>query len=128
MKRKLTKEEKREKIKNFLKDHKWEIIVSILGATTGIIFLNRSLVKYKKESEELERQGKEILKVLEDCNRKAQIDPWTTRIDEEIFTDLAPEIEDMVLNKGLEKGWIERTYELGKVGKRRVEVNIEKVA
>lgn len=33
-------------------------------------------------------------------------------IDEDIFTSLAPEIEDLVLEKGADEGLIDRTYEV----------------
>ena len=35
---------------------------------------------------------------------------WNTDIDEDIFTNLAPQIEDMVLEEGLDEGYIEETY------------------
>lgn len=35
------------------------------------------------------------------------------RIDEDIFTKLAPEIEDFVLSEGVDEAYIERTYSVG---------------
>lgn len=35
------------------------------------------------------------------------------RIDEDIFTRLAPEIEDFVLSEGVDEAYMERTYSVG---------------
>lgn len=123
----INEEEKEEESKfskflNFVNDHKWEILGTIAGTAVGLIFLNRHF-KAKERALEIEKEGKDILKVFESLPQR---DPLTLKIDEEIFTDLAPEIEEMVLNKGVEKGWISRTYKIGG-GSKLVEVNVEKV-
>lgn len=122
----INEEEKEEskfsKFLNFVDDHKWEILGTIAGTAVGLIFLNRHF-KAKERAKALEEESKELLKVFESSQQR---NPLVMKIDEEIFTDLAPEIEEMVLNKGVEKGWISRTYKIGG-GSKLVEVNVEKV-
>lgn len=70
-------------------------------------------------------EGDKILSTLD--NSSKQFAPWTKKIDEDIFTSLAPEIEDAVLNYGLEKFWAERVYELDPVTSKTVTVTIDTV-
>ena len=117
------KEQKKEgKIKKFLKDNKEIVILTIIGAfglTIGLKAHHREKMKLKKE-------GEEILKVLK-TSKGGRLEPWANAIDEEVFTDLAPEIESMILNVGLEKGWIERSYSLDPVTHKLVEISIETI-
>lgn len=124
--KKTKKEERKRKAKKFLTDHKWEIIGTIAGITVGEILLHRYF-KFKKQKAEIDKEGKRILEVLESSNDKRYLD-WTRKIDEDIFVDLAPELESMVLCEAVEKGWMERTYDLGKGGSKLVTINIEKVS
>ena len=48
-------------------------------------------------------------------------------IDESIFTDLAPEIENMVLNNSISKGGIFRSYDLKNKTHKTVEVTIDTI-
>ncbi len=48
-------------------------------------------------------------------------------VDEDIFTSLAPAIEEAVLDKSLEKIILERTYDMGDNIAKFVTINIENV-
>lgn len=99
-----------EKGKNFVKKHKKVFIAGGVLVTTGVATFViskdiKSMIKHEKE-------GQEILHVLR-STLKGGLTEAQAKIDEEIFSDLAPEIEQMVLDKGIEHAVIERYYDLG---------------
>lgn len=108
-----------EKTKKFVDDHKKAIViggVTVAGVATVVILKDKVTVKemyYRKFFDNF----KKSVAGMSEVHRK---------IDEQIFTDLAPEIEDMVLSEFVEDGYLDRTYELGNVLK-KVEVTIKKV-
>lgn len=108
-----------ERTKKFVDDHKKAIViggVTVAGVATVVILKDKVTVKemyYRKFFDNF----KKAITGMSEVHRK---------IDEQIFTDLAPEIEDMVLSEFVEDGYLDRTYELGNVLK-KVEVTIKKV-
>lgn len=89
---------KKEDIKKFVKDHKTEIIVGAVSVAiaVGAVFALHN----NKSSADLEP-----LKIPDEMPNPAH-----DHIDEDIFTDLAPQIEDAVLTEGLDEDYIEKTY------------------
>ena len=111
----------KEKIKQFWLDHPCEII----AAGTGAILITTCAilgVKYK-------RGDKAARTVINDLFKKPRGARTLTEIvDEQIFTDLAPEIEKAVLDGFHGTGYtkvIERTYETGLQLWKNVTVTIE---
>lgn len=89
--------------------------------------IGRSITKATVRAIEKEAhrfKGADILTSLKSDNQYA---PWVKKIDEDIFTNLAPEMEEAILNYGLEKFWAERTYELDPVTSKLVTVSIETI-
>lgn len=97
-----------EKGKKFVKDHK-KIVIGGALVTTGVV----SCVILKKTSV----IGRHPLRDI------------ATLIDEEIFTELAPEIEQAVLDKGVDSLRIEKYFDLGEDNLfKHVEVKITQYA
>lgn len=97
------------------------------ACSVGGYAIGRSITKATTRAIEKEVhrfKGADILTSLKNDNQYA---PWVKKIDEDIFTNLAPEIEEAILNYGLEKYWAERTYELDPVTSKLVTVTIETV-
>lgn len=53
--------------------------------------------------------------------------PISKKIDEDIFTAIAPAIEEAVLNSGVENFTLERNYDLDGLTHKFVTVNIERI-
>lgn len=98
----------------WVKEHKKEILVGA-GTVIGTAVLITIGVKCSKSS-----KGK----VINDMPKLKEIGRI---VDEDIFTELAPSIEETVLNKGLEKVVLERSYDLGDNLSKYVTVTIENV-
>lgn len=101
-------------------------------AGTGFI-LGRLLGKWvTKEAKKL--QQKEMAKILEEfeltpisSGRMSRISPFAEGIDEEIFTEVAPEIELAVLNYGIEEYWSERTFKLDNQVKKMLKFTVTEI-
>lgn len=114
-----------EKSKKWVKEHK-DVLVGtglLVGSSVLMIVLgakgaSKLLIKPKHVPGEL---GDAVLKGL----KEGPLTPH--EIDELVFTDLAPKIEDAVLEKGLEKMALERTYNLGDNLSKFVTINVENV-
>lgn len=112
------KERKAERFKQFLRKHKWEIIGTAVGTVVGLKMLKRHSSKARKHEAE-------VIDIFKTSG--SRLEPWSKKIDEDIFTDLAPELEQMVLNAGVDKAWIERCYDLDPVTHKLVEINISTI-
>lgn len=89
---------KKEDIKKFVKDHKTEIIV---GGLSVAAFVCAAIASHDNESSAESSAVNEVLDRVSNNH---------SGIDEDIFTDLAPQIENLVLTKECDNGYIERTY------------------
>ena len=89
---------KKEDIKKFVKEHKTGIIV---GGLSVAAFVCAVIASHNNESSD----DLEPLKIPDEMPNPAH-----DHIDEDIFTDLAPQIEDAVLTEGLDEDYIEKTY------------------
>lgn len=110
-------ETKAEKAKKWVKDHKKELMLAgaIAGSfVLGVIFNECSNKKLKKEVEGY---------TLGDPDKRVKF------IDTDIFTSLAPAIEEAVITDGIDRYSDERSYpvefESGDVRIRKVAVTIE---
>ena len=126
-----------EELKQKFEEYKPEIIagigtVIIIG---GTIFIVKKIFRSRRSSKELS-EGIELLeKMLEDTNYRlpsgTKID-WMSpdqirKVDELIFTDLAPEIEAYVLDNGIERAVSERSYKIGENLNKLVEVKVTQI-
>lgn len=87
---------KKEDIKKFFKEHKTEIVIGAIAAV-GVVC---AVIAAHDDTAE-----HEPVKIPDEMPY-----PKHDYIDEDIFTDLAPQIEDLVLTEGLDEGYIEKTY------------------
>lgn len=108
-----------EKTWDYIKDHKVEIGLTAVTVVSGIglIILGRKLylLDTKHKSFNVPSVTKDVL-------------PDNIRIiDEEIFTDLAPEIENLVINSEIEQAIAERSYTLEPTLHKLVTVKIDTI-
>ena len=96
-----------EKGKKIVKKHKKAIIGGIVIGVTAYVVLKDS-----RALSEHEKEGKEILNTLLKLPTRSMT-AASRQIDEEIFTELAPDIEELVLNKGIENALSEKYFDLG---------------
>lgn len=88
-----------EKVKTFLVDHEGELMVGT--AIVGTFVLGYLHSKTSVKTHEITVNNASVLTPLQEAH---QI------IDEDIFTDLAIQIENMVFEDGLNKGTVEKKY------------------
>lgn len=104
--------EEKKGVKTFFKRHKVAVI-STAAASTAVSIISLVLFKGKKSSNNL-------------VVRKTS-SPLAKKIDADIFTELAPTIEEAVMNVGLEKIVIERSYSLDCLTHKLVTVVVESI-
>lgn len=109
-----TKDDKKSKRKT-KKLLKWISLsaLSIGGAVMWVAF---------KKNESKSEEHDAISRVLND-----DFERTVKEVDEDIFTNLAPAIEEAVLDKDIEKIWYDRSYDLGDNLHKFVTVNIENI-
>lgn len=113
------KPEKQEKVKDFLRRH--QLLLSVLGTGAGLVVGGTIFIIVGKKVKTL--KIKRILDILQKDTTELPI----KSVDKDIFTILAPVIEAAVLDKGLEKVVVDRSYDLGDNLHKLVTVNIENV-
>ena len=94
------KEKKESKIKAFWNKHK-DTIINIAIAV-GSFAAGCAVVAIAKSGNDIPISDEDISELPSGKNAQ--------RIDEDIFTRLAPEIEDFVLSDGVDEAYIEGTY------------------
>lgn len=97
-----------EKVKNYVKKHKKAFIAGGILVTTGVV----TLVVLKKKLP-AEGSANVIMHIMQ-TDDGSVLSEATRLIDEEIFTELAPEIEEMVLDEAIDHKVIEKYFDLGK--------------
>lgn len=107
------KVKKEGKVRKWIREHKKQL--AIAGAFALAIVCERCINKHEAEKE------------LESYTL-SDPDECTKRIDEDIFTNLAPTIEEAVLSSGIDKFYMDRDYpvefESGDTRLRRVSVSV----
>ena len=115
------KQERQEKVKAFLKKNKF--LLQVLGVGVVTVIGGTILVITGKRYKILKKDAyKEIIDTLQ-----TEIELPVKSVDEDVFTMLAPAIEGAVLDKGLEKVILDRSYDLGDNLHKLVSVSIENV-
>lgn len=115
------KQERQEKVKAFLKKNKF--LLQVLGVGVATVIGGTILVITGKRYKILKKDVyKEIIDSLQ-----TEIELPVKSVDEDVFTMLAPAIEGAVLDKGLEKVILDRSYDLGDNLHKLVTVSIENV-
>ncbi len=131
-----TGKEKLDKGVQFVKDHKVEITmtgVTVLSIV-GLVAIGKKLFSYDTPHKtvnvpfDLESIGDSMNKKIGSHHVgifEKQIEgKAATDIDEAIFTDLAPEIEEFCVHPGIESGFTERFFKIGDGIIKHVEVHI----
>lgn len=114
---------KETKVEKWVREHKKELAIAgaIIGSfALGMLYEQCTNKKLKKLHEaEKELEGYKL----------SDPDECTKRIDEDIFTNLAPTIEDAVLSGGIDEFYMDRDYpvefESGDTRLRRVSVSVK---
>ena len=115
------KQERQEKVKAFLKKNKF--LLQVLGVGVVTVIGGTILVITGKRYKILKKDAyKEIIDTLQ-----TEIELPVKSVDEDVVTMLAPAIEGAVLDKGLEKVILDRSYDLGDNLHKLVTVSIENV-
>lgn len=114
---------KETKVEKWVREHKKQL--AIAGAVIGSFVLGMLY----------EQCTNKKLKALHDAEKELEgytlsdPDECTKRIDEDIFTNLAPTIEDAVLSDGIDEFYMDRDYpvefESGDTRLRRVSVSVK---
>lgn len=110
---------KAEKVKKFFNEHRGEIAVG--SAVVGMFALGYLHSKTSVKVPEVAVKAPELTP-FEECSKK---------VDKDIFTNLAPTIEDAVLSEGIDGFYIDRDYpvefESGDTRLRRVSVSVKDI-
>ncbi len=115
------KKERQEKVKDFLKKH--EVLLRVLGVGAVLVIGGTAFVIMGRRRKIMRKDGKEILDILQ----KDTTELFVKNVDEDVFTMIAPAIEEAVLDKGLEKVIIDRSYDLGDNLHKLVTVSVENI-
>lgn len=104
----------KEKLKKFYNKHKVEIwftgiMTALFGATCAGIYIYRKGRNDGIEIAEHAAEGKVILDALKDAGFTYSA-LNVHEIDEDIFTEIAPQIEGLLLEEGLDEGGIDKDY------------------
>lgn len=114
---------KESKAKKWIREHKKQL--KIAGAVIGSFALG---IAYEQCTNKKLKAWHEAEKELEGY-KLSDPDECTKRIDEDIFTNLAPTIEDAVLSDGIDEFYMDRDYpvefESGDTRLRRVSVSVK---
>ena len=96
------------KVTKFWEDHKTGCVIAGLIIFEGVCYaiLRRPHKDEKLSTDDLLSQFDDKGELLPAAKKEL-----LRRVDEEIFTDLAPLIETMVMDNSIEKAGIERTYD-----------------
>lgn len=103
---------------NWIKEHKKEVLCCGVLAV-----LSYSLYKRGTTIKSIDIDDPNV-KTLEDI---AKIDSPSVKIDEDIFTRVAPLMEDAILDEGVEKFNFEDAYEIGQNVSKTVKISIDTV-
>lgn len=103
---------------DFVKEHKVEIGLTIVTTVSGI-----GLIVLGKKLYKLDTPHKSI----NVPNMASTLPDFIRTIDEEVFTDLAPEIENLIINDGVENAIIERSFTLEPTLHKLVTVKIDAI-
>lgn len=111
------------KVRKWIREHKKQL--AIAGAVIGSFALG---IAYERCTNKKLKAWHEAKKELEGY-KLSDPDECTKRIDEDIFVNLAPTIEDAVLSDGIDGFYIDRDYpvefESGDTRLRRVSVSVK---
>ncbi len=119
--------EKVKSAKKFVKDHKVQFIVG--GITVVAVVGGRYLIKTHKMRKTFKKVDEKVMKDILDAVKKPLSvgEKIAKEVDEQLFTVLAPEIEEMVLSEFCEDGLIDQTYKLANDITKQVVVTVKKV-
>lgn len=109
----MKKEEFKKKAKELAKEYWFPALCLVGGVVIGKIVFKTKYVRIKGSLTELFSKEK--------SNFIADI------VDEDVFIELGPSIKEAVLSEGLEKVYIDRTYDLGDGIGKVVKVTVEKI-
>ena len=94
----------KDKVVTFVKEHKKELIIA--GVATTVIVVG-VILKNKKAAKEIAVLA---LPPLPKVPKVDRVD--LAKIDEDLFTRFAPELEAMILNEHIDEGVIRATYKI----------------
>ena len=110
---------RKETVKNWYERNKNKIVIIGTFAGSTLLIFGSCLLAKKSVIRKMN------IKMPEIDNAPFCIKEAAKRIDKDIFTSLAPQIEDAVLDESIDKIIFDRVYELEPVVSKLVTVNIE---
>lgn len=104
----------KEKLKKFYIKHKFEIwfagvMATLLGMSCAGLYIYKKGKDYGISLTEHESEGKAILEALQGAGIGLSA-LNANEIDDDIFTEIAPQIEGLLLEEGLDEGGIDKNY------------------
>lgn len=113
------------------KEHKKEILIGscIVGGAILLTALGaKGIADWHSKEKAHKERGEKILNAFKDvCIESTEVNEIAYHVDEDLFTNVCPTMEDVILNRDVEKLVIERAYDLGDNLSKHVTVNIENV-
>lgn len=100
-------EKKENKLKTFWQKHKGKIIGATAIVTAVSLVVVKIVLTTEETNSEIDEEGKKIIDAFEEAH---SLYSGNQAIDEDIFTNLAPNIEDAVLEEGLDEAYFEKNY------------------
>lgn len=110
-----------EKTWGFVKEHKVEIGLTAVTTASGIGLFILGKKLYALDTKHKSFKSFNVPSVTD------ILPEFIRKIDEEIFTDLAPEIENFVISDGVEHAVVERSYTLEPTLHKLVTVKIDAI-
>ena len=98
----------KEKIKQFVDEYKAEIIITGLAAVTGLA-IGCTISNHRSKRITSKMNQLAVPEFIDNIPKGAVNGKL---IDEDIFTNIAPQIEDLVLKEGLDEGFIDVCYDV----------------
>ena len=106
---------------DFVKEHKVEIGLTIVTTVSGIGLFILGKKLYALDTKHKSFKSFNVPSVTD------VLPEFIRKIDEEIFTDLAPEVENLVISDGVEHAVVERSYTLEPTLHKLVTVKIDAI-
>lgn len=111
-------------------NNNWEKILLSMSAGAAVVMatvITKMYVDESRKAKLLNKEGEKILETLSKPSVKTTMAPLATKIDEDIFVNLAPAIEDAVLQSLADKVHLEQSYDLDGLTHKLVTVNVETI-
>lgn len=111
-------------------NNNWEKILLSMSAGAAVVMtmvITKMYVDESRKAKLLKKEGEKILETFSKPSVKTTMAPLAAKIDEDIFVNLAPAIEDAVLQSLVDKAHLEQSYDLDGLTHKLVTVDVETI-